>query len=79
VATRNPLAGNSPSPGEISAVIDPMLSVATDAELQIIEDVGVRAGLIWVCPIEPWTNYRGWTCGKCGRTEEKARHEKEVG
>ena len=60
-------------------VLDELFANATLAEAQIIEDVGVRAGFIWICPVAPWTNYKGSRCGDCNRTEEEARNKKEVG
>jgi len=49
------------------------LYAAADArELDVLEQIAVRAGLRWVCPVRPWTNTTGTRCGDCGRTQAEA-------
>lgn len=48
--------------------LDRMFEAADDYELAVVEAVAQKAGLVWICPVEPWTNRAGERCGKCSRT-----------
>lgn len=54
--------------GELAA----LFQVAQDDELSVLDRLAIRAGLIWVCPVEPWNNDMGEPCGECGRTQVEA-------
>lgn len=59
-----------------------MYTVASDYEKDVLDAVAERAGIIWVCPVAPWTNPVGEACDDCGRTREEAyayvRQQQEV-
>jgi hypothetical protein len=56
-------------------VLTALFEAANDHEATVIENVAKKAGLIWICPVEPWTNRAGETCGRCGRTQIEANLE----
>lgn len=48
-----------------------LYDVASDTEAALLDDLQVRAGLLWVCEGHghTWTNRSGEPCEECGRTE----------
>jgi hypothetical protein len=52
--------------------LDALYRIADDHELDVLEDLAVRAGLRWICPVRAWTNTTGACCGDCGRTQAEA-------
>lgn len=54
--------------GELAA----LYRVVTDEELHTLDRLAIRAGLIWVCPVNAWNNDKGEPCSDCGMTEEEA-------
>jgi hypothetical protein len=57
---------NAPDP--ITAIYD----AADPDDAPLLDEILERAGLIWTCPVRPWTNRWGEPCGECGRTEAEA-------
>jgi hypothetical protein len=60
---------------EISRLYD----VADDFQTGVLDELREKAGIVWTCPVAPWTNPKGETCDDCGRTEEEARAAAKVG
>jgi hypothetical protein len=52
--------------------LEALYAAANARERGVLEQIAVRAGLRWVCPVRPWTNTTGVCCGDCGRTQAEA-------
>jgi hypothetical protein len=49
-----------------------LYDVADDYETDTLDALRVKAGIVWLCPVAPWTVPTGEDCDDCGRSRADA-------